>query len=173
MEMHLSEVPHSHQSVSNRAGFGTAKRRLVLGLISVAIVLNYADRQIIAVLKPMLQEDLHWTDGDYGRLTSAFQFASAIAFLGTGWIVDRIGWRRANPLAVGLWSVAAMAHAIARTVGQFTVARAALGATEAFATPTAIKTASVFFPNEVRALAFSIFNAASNVGAIITPLVVP
>jgi ACS family hexuronate transporter-like MFS transporter len=173
MEMHLSEVPHRHRSVSNPAGFGTAKRRLVLGLISVAIVLNYADRQIIAVLKPMLQEDLHWTDGDYGRLTSAFQFASAIAFLGTGWVVDRIGWRRANPLAVGLWSVAAMAHAIARTVGQFTVARAALGATEAFATPTAIKTASVFFPNEVRALAFSIFNAASNVGAIITPLVVP
>ena len=171
MEMQLSEVRQSDQS--DAAAFRTAKSRLVLGLISVAIVLSYADRQIIAVLKPMLQEDLHWTDSDYGRLTSAFQFASAIAFLGTGWVVDRIGWRRANPLAVGLWSVAAMAHAIARTVGQFTVARAALGATEAFATPTAIKTASAFFPNEVRALAFSIFNAASNVGAIVTPLVVP
>ena len=171
MEMHLSKVRQSDQS--DAAAFRTANSRLVLALISVAIVLNYADRQIIAVLKPMLQEDLHWTDGDYGRLTSAFQFASAIAFLGTGWVVDRIGWRRANPLAVGLWSLAAMAHAIARTVGQFTVARAALGATEAFATPTAIKSASVFFPNEVRALAFSVFNAASNVGAIITPLVVP
>lgn len=173
MEMHLSEAPDIHQSFSHPVGLPTAKRWLVLGLISVAIALNYADRQIIAVLKPMLQQDLHWTDGDYGRVTSAFQFASAIAFLGTGWAVDRIGWRRANPLGVGLWSVAAMAHAIARTVGQFTVARAVLGAAEAFATPTAIKTASAFFPNEVRALAFSVFNAASNVGAIITPLVVP
>lgn len=155
------------------ARFWTTKSRLALFLVSLAIVLNYADRQIIAVLKPMLQQDLHWSDGDYGRLTSAFQLASAIAFLGTGWAVDRIGWRRANPLAVGLWSLAAMGHAVARTVGQFTVARAALGATEAFATPAAIKTVSVLFPNEVRALAIGMLNAASNVGAIITPLVIP
>jgi ACS family hexuronate transporter-like MFS transporter len=173
MEMHLSEVPHSDGGVTNATRVWAAKSRLVLALISVAIVLNYADRQIIAVLKPMLQEDLHWTDGDYGRVTSAFQFASAIAFLGTGWLVDRIGWRRANPLGVGLWSVAAMAHAIARTVGQFTIARVALGATEALATPTAIKTVSVLFPNEVRGLAIGILNAASNVGAIVTPLFVP
>ena len=160
-------------SASETAHVWSSKRVLVLGLISLAIVLNYADRQIIAILKPLLQEDLHWTDGDYGLLTSTFQFASAIAFLGTGWAVDRIGWRRANPLAVALWSLAEMAHAIARTVGQFTVARGVLGATEAFATPMAIKTATVLFPNEVRALAFSCFNAASNVGAIITPLVIP
>jgi ACS family hexuronate transporter-like MFS transporter len=151
----------------------TGKRGLVLALVSLGVVLNYADRQIIAVLKPMLQHDLGWTDGDYGQMTSVFQLSSAFAFLGAGWLVDRIGWRRANPLAVGLWSLAAMSHAVARTVGQFTLARAALGATEALGSPTAIKTVAMLFPNEVRAMAYGIINAASTVGAIVTPLVIP
>jgi len=151
----------------------TARNRLILIMLVAGGMLNYADRQIIAVLKPMLQQDLHWTDGDYGRLTSVFQFASAVAFLGSGWIVDRIGWRRANPLAVGAWSLAAMAHAVARTVGQFTIARFALGATEALGTPTAIKTIAAVFRNEERSLALGIMNAANTTGAIVTPLIVP
>jgi ACS family hexuronate transporter-like MFS transporter len=151
----------------------TSRRGLVLGLISLGVVLNYADRQIIAVLKPMLQQDLGWTDGDYGAMTSAFQFANAFAFLGAGWLVDRIGWRRANPLAVALWSLAAASHAVARTVGQFTLARAALGTTEALGTPTSTKTVALLFRNEVRAMAYGILNAASTLGAIVTPLVVP
>ena len=151
----------------------TLRNRLVLGMLIAGGVLNYADRQIIAVLKPMLQEDLHWTDLDYGRLTSVFQFASAVAFLGSGWLVDRVGWRRANPLAVGLWSLAAMAHAVARTVGQFTLARLALGATEALGTPTAVKTIAAVFRNEERSLAFGIMNAANTLGAVVTPLIIP
>ena len=159
--------------LSKAKPFWSPKRGLVVGLISVGVVLNYADRQIIAVLKPMLQQDLGWTDTDYGQVTSAFQLASAFAFLGSGWLVDRIGWRRANPLAVGMWSLAAMSHAVARTVGQFTLARAALGATEALGTPAWSKTIAALFPNEFRAMAFAIFNASSNVGAVITPLVIP
>jgi ACS family hexuronate transporter-like MFS transporter len=146
---------------------------LVLLMLTLGGVLNYADRQIIAVLKPMLQDQLHWTDANYGTLTSVFQFASAIAFLGSGWLVDRIGWRRANPLAVGAWSVAAMAHAFARTIGQFTLARVALGATEALGTPTAIKTIAAVFANEDRSLALGIMNAANTMGAIVTPLIIP
>jgi MFS transporter, ACS family, hexuronate transporter len=149
------------------------RRGLVLGLVSLGILLNYADRQIIAVLKPMLQQDLGWTDGEYGRMTSAFQFATAFSFLGAGWLVDRIGWRRANPLGVALWSLAAIAHAFARTVGQFTVARAALGATEALNSPTAIKTAAALYPNDLRAMAYGILSAASTLGAVVTPLVIP
>jgi ACS family hexuronate transporter-like MFS transporter len=151
----------------------TARNRLILALLICGGVLNYADRQIIAVLKPMLQEDLHWSDMDYGRLTSVFQFASAIAFLGSGWLIDRIGWRRANPLAVGAWSLVAMAHAAARTVGQFTLARFALGATEALGTPTAIKTLAAVFNAEERSLALGVMNAANTLGAVITPLVIP
>src|ERR1700722_16120601 len=120
-------------------------RRLFLALIISAGILNYADRQVIAVLKPLLQDALHWTDSDYGYLTAVFQFAAAFAFLGAGWIVDRVGWRWANPLAVGAWSVAAMAHSLARTLGQFTVARIALGATESLGPPTGVKTIAVLF----------------------------
>jgi ACS family hexuronate transporter-like MFS transporter len=149
------------------------RRRLLLALLIFSGVLNYADRQIIAVLKPLLQDELHWTDVDYGHLTAIFQFAAAFAYLGAGWVVDRIGWRRANLLAVGTWSLAAMAHAFARTLGQFTLARVALGATESLGTPTAIKTIAVLFEAKGRSAALGAMNAAGNVGAIITPLFVP
>jgi ACS family hexuronate transporter-like MFS transporter len=157
----------------HKARLWQGRRGLVLGLVSLGILVNYADRQIIAVLKPMLQQDLHWTDGDYGRMTSAFQLATAFSFLGAGWLVDRIGWRRANPLGVGLWSLAAISHAFARTVGQFTVARAALGATEAMNSPTVVKTVAALYPNEIRAMAYGVTGAASTLGAIVTPLIVP
>src|ERR1700743_3731738 len=102
-------------------------RRLLLALLITSGILNYADRQIIAVLKPLLQEQLHWSDGDYGHLTALFQFAAAFAYLGAGWIVDKVGWRVANPLAVGTWSLAALAHGVVQTLGQFSIARVALG----------------------------------------------
>ncbi len=96
------------------------RNRLILLMLIASAILNYAVRQIIAILKPMLQEQLHWTDVDDARLASVFQFSAAIALLGSGWLVDRIVWRRANPLAVGRWSLAAMAHSFARTLGQLT-----------------------------------------------------
>jgi MFS transporter, ACS family, hexuronate transporter len=148
-------------------------RRLLLALLLTAGILNYADRQIIAVLKPLLQEQLRWSDGDYGHLTALFQFAAAFAYLGAGWLVDRVGWRRANPLAVGTWSLAAMAHAVVRTLGQFSVARIALGATESLGTPSAIKTIAALFAAKERSVALGAMNAAGNVGAIVTPLFVP
>ena len=149
------------------------RRRLLLALLIFSGVLNYADRQIIAVLKPLLQDELHWTDVDYGHLTAIFQFAAAFAYVGAGWVVDRVGWQRANVLAVGTWSLAAMAHAVARTLGQFMLARVALGATESLGTPTAIKTIAVLFEAKGRSAALGAMNAAGNIGAIITPLFVP
>ena len=149
------------------------RRYLLLTLVIFSGILNYADRQIIAVLKPLLQDQLHWSDQDYGNLTSIFQLAAALAYVGAGWLVDRVGWQRANVLAVGSWSLAAMAHAVARTLGQFTLARVALGATESLGTPTAIKTIAVLFEARARSVALGAMNAAGNVGAIITPLFVP
>jgi ACS family hexuronate transporter-like MFS transporter len=151
----------------------SVSRILLISLLIVAGLLNYADRQIIAVLKPLLQRELGWSDIDYGRMTSVFQLASAVAFLGAGWFVDRLGWRRANPVAVGAWSLAAMGHAFAHTVGQFTLVRIALGATEALGTPTAIKTIAVFFKASERSLALGAMNMANTAGAVLTPLVIP
>ena len=149
------------------------RRNVLLFLLVTAGILNYADRQVIAVLKPMLQHSLGWSDRDYGDMTSVFQFAAAVAYLGAGWFVDKVGWRRANPIAVGTWSLAAMSHALAHTLGQFTVARVALGATEALGTPTALKTVAVFFSAKSRSFAMGAMNASNNLGAIVTPLLVP
>jgi ACS family hexuronate transporter-like MFS transporter len=148
-------------------------RGVLLTLLILAGILNYADRQLIAVLKPLLQETLHWDDKDYGNLTTVFQFAAAFALLGSGWIVDRVGWRAANPLAVASSSLATMAHAASRTLAQFTVARIALGATVSLGTPVAIKTIAENFEPRHSAIAFASLNAAGNAGAIITPLLTP
>ena len=149
------------------------RRNLLLGLVILSGILNYADRQIIAVLKPLLQAQLNWTDADYGDLTTLFQFAAALAYVGAGWVVDRVGWRRANILAVASWSVAAMAHGVVRTFGQFAVARVALGATESLGTPTSIKTIGTLFEARARSVAMGAMNSATNIGAVITPLLVP
>ncbi len=149
------------------------RRAIILTLVIVAGVLNYVDRQIIAVLKPVISADMHWTDADYGRLATQFQFAAVVAYLFTGRLVDRLGIRRANPIAVGAWSLAAMTHGAARNFVQFAVARVALGATEAMGTPTGIKTIGGLFPPAQRAGAIGISNAAGNIGAIVTPLIIP
>ncbi len=149
------------------------RRNLLLALVILSGILNYADRQIIAVLKTLLQAQLNWTDADYGDLTTIFQFAAAMAYVGAGWVVDRVGWRRANILAVASWSLAAMAHGVVRTFGQFALARVALGATESLGTPTSIKTIGTLFEARARSVAMGAMNSATNIGAVITPLVVP
>jgi len=125
---------------------------LLLAMLIAAGILNYADRQIIAVLKPVMSAELGWDDADYGRMAAAFQLAAALAFPVVGWIVDRIGPRWANPVSVAAWSLAALAHAVTVTAGQFLAARIALGATEAMGTPTAIKTLSSLFDSRGRSL---------------------
>lgn len=154
-------------------GLSPAGRWLLLALVITAGILNYVDRQLIAVLKPIIEVELHWTDADYGRLASLFQMSAAVALLFTGWIVDRLGVKWANPVAVVVWSIAAMAHGWARTPAQFVACRIALGATEAMGTPTAIKTIAAIFPPNQRSLGIGISNAASNLGAIATPLIIP
>ena len=104
------------------------RRWFLLGLVILAGILNYEDRQVIAVLKPLIEVDMGWSDADYGRLASLFQLAAALAYIGTGWIVDRLGVKWATPAGVAAWSLAAMAHGWAMTMGQFSAARIALGA---------------------------------------------
>jgi len=149
------------------------RRMLLFALVLTAGVLNLVDRQIIAVLKPIIAADLGWTDDDYGTLAAYFQGAAAIAFLFTGLIVDKVGVKWANPLGVAAWSIAALAHGWSRTMTQFIVCRIALGATEAMGTPTAIKTIATIFPPALRSTGFGITNAVGSIGAILTPLIIP
>lgn len=149
------------------------RRTILFALVLTATILNLVDRQIIAVLKPVIAADLGWSDNDYGTLAAWFQGAAAFALLFTGWIVDRLGVKWANPIGVIAWSIAAIGHGWARTMGQFIFARAALGATEAMGTPAAIKTIATIFPPEKRSFGFGMSNAIGSIGAILTPLVIP
>lgn len=152
----------------------TPTRRYVLfGLLLGAGILNLVDRQIIAVLKPVISADLGWTDDDYGTLAAWFQGSAAVAFLFTGWIVDKAGVKWANPLGVASWSLAAIAHAWAVTMGQFAFVRAALGATEAMGTPSGIKSIATIFPPHLRSTGFGIGNGVNSVGGIVAPLLIP
>ncbi|MET0364543.1 MAG: MFS transporter [Sphingobium sp.] len=146
---------------------------LLFALTLTATILNLVDRQIIAVLKPMISADLGWTDNDYGTLAAWFQGSAAFAFLFTGWIADRVGIKWANPLGVVSWSLAAIAHAWAATMGQFVLVRAALGATEAMGTPTGIKTIATIFPPHLRSTGFGLSNAVGSLGAVLAPLGIP
>jgi ACS family hexuronate transporter-like MFS transporter len=131
------------------------------------------DRQVLGVLKTTLQHDLGWSEIDYANLVFAFQAAYAVGMVVVGRLVDRIGTRLGYALAMVFWSLASMGHALAGSLTSFMGARSALGFGEAGVFPASIKTVAEWFPKRERALATGIFNAGTNVGAIVTPLLVP
>jgi ACS family hexuronate transporter-like MFS transporter len=145
----------------------------ICALLFVATTINYVDRQVLGILAPTLQRELHWTEADYGDIVSWFSFAYAFGFLVAGRVIDWIGVRRGLASAVVAWSIAAIGHAFARTAAGFSIARAMLGVSESAIFPGSIKAVAEWFPQKERALATGIFNAGTNTGAILTPLVVP
>jgi MFS transporter, ACS family, hexuronate transporter len=148
-------------------------RWLICALLFFAASVNYMDRQVIGLLKPTLQAELGWTEEGYSNIVVAFQLAYGSSLLFIGKLIDRIGTRKGFSLAVLFWSISAMAHAGATSVLQFAVARFSLGVGEAGSFPASIKAVAEWFPKKERALATGIFNSGTNVGAIVTPLVVP
>src|ERR1700752_1369086 len=148
-------------------------RWVICALLFFAATINYIDRQVIGILKPTLQTEIGWTEIGYSWVVFSFQAAYAIGLLGVGRLMDRIGTRKGFSLAIIFWSVAAMGHALARSVFGFGVARFFLGLGEAGNFPAAIKTVAEWFPKKERALATGIFNSGTNIGALVTPLVVP
>ena len=150
-----------------------ARRWLIVALAFAAIMLNYVDRQIIALLKPTLQMQFGWSNRDYSHMASAYQLSAAFAFLGTGWFIDRVGLRKGFAIGVGVWSLAGMAHALVTTVAGFVWARVILGAAEAVGTPAQVKTAAAYFPPEQRSMMLGIGNMAANFGAVVAPLSIP
>ena len=148
-------------------------RWTIVALLFVATTINYVDRQVLGILAPTLQRELRWTETDYGDIVSWFSLAYAFGFLIAGRLIDRIGIKRGLGAAVVVWSIAAMAHALARTAAGFSVARALLGLGESAIFPGAIKTVAEWFPKRERALAAGLFNAGTNTGAIVAPLLVP
>jgi ACS family hexuronate transporter-like MFS transporter len=150
-------------------------RWVICALLFFATTINYVDRQVLGILATdeSFKHTIGWNDAQYGFIQTAFQAAYAVGLLLVGSLMDRFGTRKGFSFAVGFWSLAAMAHALARSIFGFGVARFALGLGEAGNFPAAIKTVAEWFPKKERALATGIFNSGSNVGAIVGPLAVP
>jgi ACS family hexuronate transporter-like MFS transporter len=144
-------------------------RWTICALLFFASTINYIDRQTVAVLKPHLQAVLNWSESDYGWIIFAFQLAYAIMMIVSGGLIDWIGTRMGFALALTWWSLAAMGHALARSARSFGIARFLLGAGEAGNFPASIKTVAEWFPPKERALATGIFNAGTNIGAVLAP----
>jgi ACS family hexuronate transporter-like MFS transporter len=149
------------------------QRWTICALLFFATTINYIDRQVLGILAKDLQVTIGWTEIDYGNIVASFNAAYALGLLVAGRLMDRFGTKIGYSVALTVWSLAAMGHALASTAFGFGVARAALGVGEAGNFPAAIKTTAEWFPKKERAFATGIFNAGSNVGAIVAPLTVP
>jgi MFS transporter, ACS family, hexuronate transporter len=145
----------------------------ICALLFAATTLNYIDRQVLGVLAPQLERTFGWTELDYGYIVASFQVAYAVGLLASGALIDRLGTRLGYALAISVWSLAAMSHALARSVLGFAAARFCLGLGESGNFPAAVKSVAEWFPSRERSLATGIFNAGSNVGAILAPLAAP
>jgi MFS transporter, ACS family, hexuronate transporter len=159
-----------HGTASTKLG---NHRWLICALLFLATTVNYIDRQILSLVKPILDTELGWSNEQFGYVNSAFQAAYAIGLLLFGWFVDRFGTKIGYGVSIVAWSLAAIGHAAVSTVGGFVVARAALGLGEGGNFPSAIKAVAMWFPKRERALATAIFNSGTNVGAIVAPALVP
>jgi ACS family hexuronate transporter-like MFS transporter len=148
-------------------------RWLVCLLLFLATTINYVDRQILALVKPILDDQFHWTNVEYGRVNAAFQLAYAIGLLSFGALVDRVGTKIGYALSIAAWSLSAIGHAFVGSVSGFLRARVALGLSEGGNFPSAIKAVALWFPRRERAFATALFNSGANVGAVVAPAIVP
>ncbi len=168
-------------------------RWTICALLFFATTVNYLDRQVLSLLKPVLEKEFDWSNSDYANIASVFQFVYAICMLFAGRIVDKLGTKWGYAWAIIIWSFGAILHAFSVPMGTgiatvlgwmgivavpvsiagFMLSRAVLGFGEAGNFPAAIKATAEYFPKKERAFATGIFNSGTNVGAILAPLSVP
>jgi ACS family hexuronate transporter-like MFS transporter len=148
-------------------------RWLVCLFLFLATTINYVDRQILALVKPILDDQFGWTNAQYGRVNAAFQGAYALGLLLFGVLVDRVGIKIGYALSIAAWSLSAIGHSLVGSVGGFLRARLALGVSEGGNFPSAIKAVALWFPRRERAFATALFNSGANVGAVVAPAIVP
>jgi ACS family hexuronate transporter-like MFS transporter len=149
----------------------TRTRWVICALLFAITTINYMDRNILGVLKPTIQGDLHFSETDFGNIIFFFSIAYAVGYAGMGWLTDKIGIRLGLAVAAILWCLASTAHGMVASVTGFIVARIVLGLGEGGNFPTCIKTIATWFPVRDRALATGIFNSGSNIGAMLAPLI--
>lgn len=147
-------------------------RWMIIGLIALATIVNYIDRNALAVMWPAIAGDIGASKQDYALLVTVFMLFYAAGQFAFGWLFDRIGTRLGFALSISVWSLSIALHALARSIVSFGLVRALLGISEAGAWPGAVKANAEWFPARERALAQGIFNAGASIGAIVSaPLI--
>ncbi|MEP6749584.1 MAG: MFS transporter [Bacteroidota bacterium] len=148
-------------------------RWIIVTLLFFATTINYLDRQIIGLLKPILEKEFSWTETDFAHIVMAFTASYAIGLISLGWIIDKIGTKVGYTITIIFWSVAGMLHAFAKSAFGFGVARVGLGLGEAGNYPAAMKTVAEWFPDKERAIATGIFNMGTSAGVVVALIIVP
>lgn len=148
-------------------------RWFIVLLLFFATTINYMDRQIIGLLKPTLELEFNWSETDFAHIVMAFTTAYALGLLVLGRFIDWVGTKFGYAVAVIIWSVAGMLHAIAKSVSGFSYARIGLGIGEAGNFPAAMKAVSEWFPKKEKAIATGIFNAGTSVGVVLALILCP
>jgi MFS transporter, ACS family, hexuronate transporter len=151
----------------------TRFRWIILSLLFVATTILYIDRSALGILAPELQKSIGWSEEQYGIINSVFMMAYAMCFIIMGTLIDKIGTRKGYLVSIGIWSIATLGHALARSWVGFAVARFGLAVGQSGNFPSAIKAVAEWFPKKDRALAVGIFNGGSNMGTILSPLIIP
>ncbi len=170
----MSQVQQLEVRIVRKPEDGIGRMRwFVCALLFLATTTNYMDRQVLGILAPLLQKDLHWTEESYGNMIACFTFAYGLAYLLAGRVVDRFGTRKGYGIFVAIWSVSSAAHAFVSSAFGFGVARFFLGIGESGNFPAALKAVAEWFPKQERALATGIFNSGTNFAALLAPIVIP
>jgi ACS family hexuronate transporter-like MFS transporter len=148
-------------------------RWFICALLFAIVALNYIDRQVLSVLKPTLQGQYGWSETGYADIAFWFQAAYGVGYVIFGRIVDRVGAKTGGVIAVTIWTLAHIAHVFFTSTRGFVMIRIPMGLGEAGLFPVTLKAATDWFPRSERAFAIGVFNAGSNVGAIVAPFIVP
>ena len=145
---------------------------MIVALLFAASFLNYLDRQTLSVLKPAIKAELRLDDGGYAVLVNIFTFFYAIAYIASGWIVDRFGVRIALTFFIALWSIASIGSGLMQTFAGFAVCRGLLGIAEPGQYPSTIRAMTLWLPPSRRGLLMSLAGAGGTIGAVVAvPLI--
>ena len=171
----MLKSPVSNSIEDDRLGENplTKYRWVICALLFFATTINYIDRQILSLIKEILDKQLGLTETQFGLINGVFQGSYAVSLLFFGWFVDRFGTKIGYALSMAAWSVAAIGHALVGSIPALFGARISLGLGEGGNFPSAIKATAQWFPRKERAFATSVFNSGANVGAIVAPAIVP
>ena len=143
------DVPFGHEA-ARPVALG-ARAWIVLAVLAFVYVLNFLDRQLLSILAKPIQDSLHVTDGQLGRIGGLyFALFYCLISIPVGWLADRTNRVRVLSLACALWSVATMACGLSANYSQLVASRMAVGVGEAGGVPPSYAIISELLPSAAR-----------------------